>query len=237
MRVAPCGDRAFLVTLAAAPQPALSRRIAALRRALLAAQPAGLEDAIPGFVTLLVLYDPDVTTVHALTAIIEALMPAGDARGGEHVWMLPVCYDESLGLDLATVAESCHLTRDDVIRLHTARAYTVYLLGFSPGFPYLGDLDDRLVLPRRLDPRLRVPAGSVAIATQYTAIYPQETAGGWHVLGRTPLKLFDAGAPSPALLQPGDTVRFHPIPLAEYESLQARVAAGAYVAEFKVYEA
>jgi KipI family sensor histidine kinase inhibitor len=229
-----CGDRALLMRLADTPQPAVSRRISALRQSLLAAEPAGLEDAIPGFVTLLIMYDPDVTTADALARIAHALMPAEDAPGRERIWTLPVCYDESMGLDIASVAARIGLACEDVVRLHTSRPYTVYLLGFSPGFPYLGDLDDRLVVPRRHDPRPRVPAGSVAIATRYTAIYPQETAGGWHLLGRTPVRLFDAASDAPALLQPGDSVRFHAVPLEEYESLRARVAAGGFVPECEV---
>lgn len=228
MRIERCGDRAFLIRLGDRADPALSRRIGALRQRLVTEHPAGLEDAIPGFVTLLVMFDPDVTTSQALCDIALQLIPGDDERAVQRTWTLPVCYDVSVAPDLSSVAAAAGLSCDEVARLHAARCYTVYLIGFSPGFPYMGDLDPRLALPRRADPRPRVPAGSVAIATTYTAIYPQETPGGWHLIGRTPVRLFDATAGAPALLQPGDSVRFYPVPLDEYEALCARAASGAY---------
>lgn len=228
MRIERCGDRAFLLAFGDHPHPELSRRIAALKERLLAAQPAGLEDAVAGFVTLLVLYDPDVTAARTLSDLVFRLDSDEQAAAGRRTWTLPVCYDASLATDLPAVAEATGLPRETVVALHASRCYTVYLIGFSPGFPYLGDLDPRLALPRRPEPRARVPAGSVAIATTYTAVYPQDTAGGWHLIGRTPVRLFDAAALSPALLRPGDAVRFRPVDLHEYEALCARVAAGSY---------
>ncbi|MGE5525690.1 MAG: 5-oxoprolinase subunit PxpB [Rhodospirillaceae bacterium] len=232
MRIERCGDRAFLIRLGDHPHPALSRRIATLRQRLLQAQPGGLDDAIAGFATLFIAYDPDVTTAAALADMARALIPGDENHERTRTWTLPVCYDASLAPDLAAVAQATGLTGDEVVTLHASRSYTVYLIGFSPGFPYMGDVDARLMLPRREDPRPRVPSGSVAIATQYTAIYPQDTAGGWHLIGRTPVRLFDARSASPALLQPGDNVRFRPIALAEYEALRQDVDAGAYVPQY-----
>jgi len=229
MRIERCGDRAFLLRLGDRPDAALSRRIAMLRQRLVQARPAGLDDAVGGFVTLLVMFDPDITTASALCDIARELMPRDDEDTSARTWTLPVCYDPGMAPDLPDVAAAVGMSTDDVVRLHTSRRYTVYLIGFSPGFPYLGDVDTRLMLPRRADPRPRVPAGSVAIATAYTAVYPQETAGGWHLIGRTPVRLFDATAPSPALLQAGDNVCFQTVTLAEYDSLRAKVAAGSYM--------
>jgi inhibitor of KinA len=230
MRIERCGDRAFLIRLGDRPHAALSRRIATLQRRLAQAQPAGLDDAVAGFVTLLVMYDPDVTTAEALCDMAEALLPKEDEAAPLRTWTLPVCYDAAVAPDLPDVAAATGLTCEEIARLHAARCYTVYLIGFSPGFPYMGDVDARLVLPRRADPRPRVPAGSVAIATTYTAVYPQDTAGGWHLIGRTPVRLFDAGARSPALLSPGDEVRFRAATLQEYEDLCAQAATGISVA-------
>lgn len=227
-RIEPCGDRAFLMRFGDQPHPALSRRIAALRHRLMRAGPAGLDDAVPGFVTLLVLYDPDVTTADTLAGIARALLPGAQDAAAARTWTVPVCYDAPLATDLEDVARALALSTAQVVDLHAAPVYTVYLVGFSPGFPYLGDLDARLALPRRSEPRPRVPAGAVAIATRYTAIYPQETPGGWHILGRTPVRLFDAALAEPALLQPGDAVRFAPIGMAQYRALCAAVAAGDY---------
>ena len=113
------------------------------------------------------------------------------------------------------------MREEEVVAAHTSRSYVVYLVGFSPGFPYLGDVDERIALPRRTVPRPRVPAGSVAIATHYTAVYPQDTPGGWHIIGRTPVRFFDASASPPALVAPGDTVRFYAVDAEEYDRASA----------------
>lgn len=223
----PCGDAALLLRLGSSPTPGLSRRIALLRHALLAAHIDGLIDIVPGLVTLLLAFDPAVTSIDTLRAHVAALLPPDIGKVARRTWTVPVCYDESLAPDLEFVAQAVGLDRETVIRLHTEPRYTVYLLGFSPGFPYLGDLAPALALPRRTDPRPRVPTGSVAIATRFTAIYPHETPGGWHLIGRTPLRLFDPQRVSPALLQPGDAVCFSAISLADYHALQEQAAAGA----------
>jgi inhibitor of KinA len=212
MRYSTCGDAAFTVELGARANLLLTRTIAALHAALLRAAPEGYIESVPGLTSLTVVFDPDLTSAATLQEALERCRDtalASSARTRE--WHLPVCYAAEFAPDLAHVAHECRLSEAEVIAAHSSRSYTVYLLGFSPGFPYLGDLDERLVLPRRTAPRPRVAAGSVAIATQYTAVYPQATAGGWHIIGRTPVTLFDASASPPALLAPGDTVRFYAI--------------------------
>lgn len=129
---------------------------------------------------------------------------------------IPVCYGEPYGPDLTEVAEHSGLQPEEVIRIHSSVEYTVYMLGFAPGFPYLGGMDERIAMPRKATPRLRIPAGSVAIAGGQTGIYPLETPGGWNVIGRTPVRLFDWRKDSPTLLKAGDIVCFRPITQAEY---------------------
>ena len=124
---------------------------------------------------------------------------------------IPVHYGGASGLDLESVAATLALSPRDVIRLHSEREYTVYMMGFTPGFPYMGILNERLTLPRMSTPRTHVPAGSVAIAGSQTGIYPLDSPGGWHILGWTPLKLFDPTSENPFLFAPGDVVKFIPI--------------------------
>lgn len=126
--------------------------------------------------------------------------------GKQH--LLPVCYEPAFGPDLHTLAVYQGLEPEDVIRLHTSHTYYVFMVGFSPGFPYLGILPDTLDTPRKASPALSVPAGSVGIAGKQTGIYPFNTPGGWNIIGRTPMKLFDIREPNPCLLKAGDTVRF-----------------------------
>jgi KipI family sensor histidine kinase inhibitor len=155
----------------------------------------------------------------------------GGARAGSTLWRVPVCYEGEFAPDLAEVARLTGLTPDEVVVLHSGTRFHVYMLGFLPGFPYLGDLPERLALPRRADPRLRVPAGSISIATSLTAIYPYESPGGWHLIGATPIRLFDAERPCPALLAPGDAVIFDPVDRAAFASMRRAVEDRSYTVE------
>jgi KipI family sensor histidine kinase inhibitor len=151
-------------------------------------------------------------------------LSAADHSG--RLWRIPVCYHDSVAPDLAEVSGRTGLAPGRVAELHSAVTYHVYMVGFLPGFPYLGELPRELVLPRREDPRTSVPAGSVAIATTLTAVYSLESPGGWHLIGRTPALLWDRGRDPPALLAAGDKVRFQPVSLGDYGALVARSAAG-----------
>ena len=203
MKVGFFGDSALLVEVADS--------IAAqdLRRVLLKEQLAGLRELVPGYDTLLIKFDPLVLDAAKLARRLPKLLerPLAALQGCEHE--VSVRYD---GEDLQEVARLTGLEIADVVRRHSAPLYSVAFLGFAPGFPYLTGLDLRLRLPRLQSPRTRVPAGSVAIADEFTGIYPQATPGGWRVLGHTDAVLFDTARAAPALFAPGDTVRFRPLP-------------------------
>lgn len=207
VRVDPLGDRAVLLTFGHALDPVVHARVAALARQLRQQPPDGVVDIVPAYTTLAAWFDPARWRHDALAAeILSREASAGAAiSGAGREWTIPVCYD---GPDLDWVAAQTGYSREEVVRRHTARQYTVFLLGFVPGFAYLGELDPALVLPRRSEPRRRVPPGSVAIAGAQTAVYPLETPGGWHLIGSTSLPLFDPAREPPALLAVGDTVRF-----------------------------
>jgi KipI family sensor histidine kinase inhibitor len=211
IRCTPLGDQALTLVLGSSSSPALHSRIVAITRRLREHPVDGVTDVVPAYTTIALWYDPARRSFESLADQVQALAeavpsPADEPRGRE--WTVPVRYD---GPDLEEVARRTGLTREEVIHRHTGRIYRVYLLGFVPGFAFLGDLDPSLVLPRRSEPRRRVPAGSVAIAAAQTGIYPLETPGGWHLIGRTELKLFDPAWRSPALFAPGDRVRFEPV--------------------------
>ncbi len=210
-RVLPMGDRGVLVEYAPEVSPEINALVRGADAAL--ARLPGIVEVVPAFRSILIVYDPfDVpydTIAERAEAAVRAAEPAGE-EGGRLV-EIPVAYGGANGPDLETVASACGLPPDRVIRLHTSVAYRTYMLGFSPGFPYLGLLPRDLRVPRRATPRTRIPQGSVAIADLFTGVYPQETAGGWHLIGRTPLRLFDPSAVPPCLLQPGDRVRFVPL--------------------------
>jgi KipI family sensor histidine kinase inhibitor len=199
--IAPLGDRALTIRLGDRMDAALaafSRAAAARLRTL-----PGVREAVPGYATVTVFYESDYASIRAAIEPAMATVTAEPPAGVEHV--IPVQYD---GPDLQEVAQRTGMTAADVIERHHAPVYTVYLIGFVPGFAYLGELDPALELPRRDQPRTRVPAGSVAIAGRQTGIYPLQTAGGWHLIGHTSTTMFDPMANPPAMLAAGDRVRF-----------------------------
>jgi KipI family sensor histidine kinase inhibitor len=225
MRFASCGDAAFTIELGPRPNLLLTRSIAALHAALRNTAPDGFIESVPGLTSLTILFDPVVTSRAKLEQEVQRRVFNADSLSTRaREWHFPVCYSGDCAPDLSEVAKACGLTEAEVVAAHTSRSYVVYLVGFSPGFPYLGDIDERIALPRRSVPRPRVPAGSVAIATQYTAVYPHETAGGWHIIGRTPVRFFDTATTPPALVAPGDTVRFYALDAAEFERLRSAAA-------------
>jgi len=229
VRFLSAGDRALVVEFGDRVDRALSDDVLRLDASLRSTGLAGVVETVPTFRSLMVHYDPLVTSRAELEQAIAALL---DRRSGlcrdATLWRVPVCYEGEFAPDLAEVARLTELTPREVVGLHSAVRYHVYMLGFLPGFPYLGDLPPQLALPRRADPRVRVPAGSVSIATTLTAIYPYESPGGWHLIGATPIRLFDPERPRPALLAPGDIVRLEPIDPASFVSIKKAADSGDY---------
>ena len=207
-QVAPAGDRALLVTLGRSIDPALLGQVLALDQALQDRRPGGLLSTVPAYASVLCRFDPAVTDAARLEASIRQLegrvdtsIPAGP------VVDVPTRYD---GPDLADVALKTDLTPTAVIDAHADREYLVYCVGFAPGFTYCGTLPDKLSVPRLASPRTRVPAGSVGIAGQQTGIYAVDSPGGWNLIGRTEMRLFDPAADPPTRFKVGDRLRFVP---------------------------
>ena len=181
---------------------------------------SGVVEWIPSYRTLGILYDPMETSFQELIESLDQIKDlSGQAQAGRSRKIeIPVAYGGEMGPDLDFVAQHSQLSTEAVIGLHTATDYLVYLLGFTPGFPYLGGMATQIATPRLGEPRSRVPAGSVAIGGNQTGIYPIESPGGWRIIGRTPLKLFDLSRENPFLLRAGDSVRFCSITLHEFQS-------------------
>lgn len=204
LSVHPLGESALCCTLPAPLSLDQQQRIWQLAAAL--GEVDGVQELIPGMNNLTLLFDPLRTEPAALEAAVQQLwaQPPRRRAPGRRI-EIPVSYD---GPDLGDVAAHCGLSADEVVRRHTAAEYVVYFLGFQPGFAYLGGLDASLHTPRRSEPRVAVPAGSVGIGGAQTGIYPLVTPGGWQLIGRTDIPLFDPQAEPPTLLAPGDRVRF-----------------------------
>lgn len=226
------GDRAITVEFGDTIDPALRARVAALDQACAQAvrdgRLGGVIETVPTFRSLTVIFDPLATSRAELLPALEDLLDdtATPDAASDRRWRLPACYEGDLAPDLVDVAQRCGLTADEVVERHSATSYGVYMLGFLPGFPFMGDVPDVLRLPRRPEPRTRVAAGSVAIATGLTAIYPWESPGGWHLIANCPVPLFDATRSTPALLAAGDQVCFCPVNAAEHARLSDALRAG-----------
>ena len=225
MKLKPVGVGGVLVVLGENISEATGARVAALNDALLNAPPEGLIETVPAYASLLVRFDPFSTDYDALCSLLvhlEAGLAVSEAGQGRVV-DIPVCYGGRYGEDLPDVAAHAGLTEEEVIRLHSGRDYRIYMLGFLPGFPYLGGLDARLETPRLKTPRTKIPAGSVGIGGMQTGIYPMESPGGWRLIGRTPLPLNDAAR---LPYRAGDRIRFIPITEAEYVAIETRCREG-----------
>jgi inhibitor of KinA len=208
----------------------INARVLALEYLIQQRRLPGVGETVPSYRALLVYYDPLVVGYETLTDALRALL--ADARPEVlppvRTVELPCCYGGELGFELEAAAEKLGLPPEEVARLHAGADYYVYFVGFTPGLPYMTGMPERLTIPRLTSPRLKTPPGSVSIGGVQCCVYSVESPGGFWVLGRTPVRLYDPAAPDPILLRAGDHVRFRPIDRAEYDAVLAEVEAGRY---------
>ena len=228
-RIVAAGDSAVLVELENRIDPVVNETAIALARAIQTSAVPGVRDVVPTYRSVAVHFDPLRTDYEALVARVNTWM--GDLSrsregtrplyGDPSPVRVPVCYAGEFGPDLADVAAFAAVSEAEAVRLHTSRIYRVFMLGFMPGFPYMGIVDQRIAAPRLSTPRVRVPVGSVGIAGMQTGIYSVSTPGGWRIIGRTPLKPFDVSRGEPVLFKPGDAVQFFAIDPGEYARFES----------------
>jgi len=229
-RILPAADSALVIEFGSAIDRTISDRVLALAETLTRASLPGATEIVATFRSLCVNYDSLSTTGLELETAIRALVRgAGASAQVRRLWEIPVCYEPPCAPDIEEVGKAVGLSAAEVASLHAGTQYHVYIIGFVPGYPYMGDLPAPLRLPRRLDPRTRVPPGSVAIATSMTAVYPYESPGGWHLIGTSPVRFFDPGTAKGALLGPGDAVRFRPVRAEEFSRILLAVERNDYV--------
>lgn len=223
----PCGDHALTIEWGDAIDVSVNKMVIALFDLLKAQGIKGVKDVIPAYHSVTVIYDTALLKKQVKTATVYEWISRqvgklidnsiADTEKKSRLVRIPVCYDLSLAPDLVSLAGIHKMNIDEVVKLHTGKTYRVYMIGFLPGFTYMGSVDEKINTPRKINPRTLVPAGSVGIAGEQTGIYPVDSPGGWQLIGQTPVKMFDAANDEPCYVQPGDEVQFYPITLTEFQ--------------------
>lgn len=226
----PLGDSAFLIKLGNEISVEINKKIRALSIKISQSKIKGIVELIPAYNELLICYDPHLINFDILLErlkLIENSLSSITLPPPQLIH-IPVCYEPEFALDIEIVASTNILSVDEVVRIHSSSHYLVYMLGFTPGFCYLGGMDFRLTTPRKDTPRIKIEAGSVGIAGNQTGIYPIDSPGGWQIIGKTPIKPFDPNRQPEFLIEPGDYIKFDPISLKEFNDIQKMVEQGQY---------
>lgn len=228
VRFSPAGEQGIVIQLGSSIEEETNRKIRYLMQRLSSRRE--ILEMIPTFCSLLILFDLKKTSYARMETLLRGELPHLNQLPTQEkiIHRIPVCYGGEFGEDLDFVAQHAGLTPEEVVKLHSGRDYLIYMLGFLPGFAYLGGMDERLFCPRLDSPRVRIPAGSVGIGGEQTGVYPLDSPGGWRLIGRTPLKPYDPGREKAFLYQAGEYIRFVPVSRAEYDrmALEASGAAG-----------
>ena len=216
------GERAIIIEWPAVIDEKMLTEIILFKEKTKQTLTAKIRDYIIGYNSLTVVYDGFVKDIDKEIELLKSIKPTitPDLKDDSKIWNIPVCYDESFGIDLEEMSRRLKLSKQDIIDKHTKPVYTVFFIGFLPGFMYLGGLDDKLCMPRKENPRLKVEKGSVGVGGSQTGIYPSESAGGWNIIGKTPIVLFDVKQKEPAFVRSGDHIQFKPISLEEFKAIE-----------------
>lgn len=231
MKIQPFGDSSLLISFENEINEMTNQKVIALFHLLESKK--GITFQIPAYNSLTVGIDQDIWSLHEATIFVrnqtdESLDSISNTN---NEYIIPVCYQGDFAPDLNEISDHIRISAADLVTLHTAKSYRVFMLGFVAGFAYMGTLDSRLESPRKDTPRLRVPAGSVGLAGLQTGIYPTEAPGGWQIIGRTPLEMFSPERDNPTLLKPGDSVRFRAISKDEYQIIRLKIETGIFKME------
>ena len=226
----PMGDKAILIKFEQKISSEISAKIRQLTASIEASQNPAVIETIPSYAAVCVIYEPLIMNYDTIKTFLSSLLAnvAGNDLLNGVVFEIPVLYNHETGPDLGFISGHSGLCVEEIIKIHTAPEYLIYMLGFAPGFPYLGGMDERIAAPRLKVPRQKIVPGSVGIAGNQTGMYPIESPGGWQLIGRTPIKLYDPERTPPVYYQAGDYIKYKAIDASEFEHLQELVAGNAY---------
>lgn len=230
IKILTAGDSSLLIEFGQEISPKINQKITSTVQLMKEQHIEGVVDIIPAFCSLLINYDPRVIGYEELKERMKNLVKVDvkSQAGKKRIFEIPVCYGGEYGPDIENIANHAGLSVDEVIKIHSSRDYLIYMLGFLPGFTYLGGLDERIHTPRLANPRLKIRAGSVGIGGSQTGIYPLESPGGWQLMGMTPVKTYDPEREVPILVEAGDYIRFVPVTEEEYLAIKEQVEQGTY---------
>ncbi|MCD8363027.1 MAG: 5-oxoprolinase subunit PxpB [Lachnospiraceae bacterium] len=230
IKIVAAGDSSILIEFGSEINPEINRKITSTVQLIRAQQIEGIVDMIPAFCSLLINYDPRIITYDRIQSRMAELvkMDVKASAQKKKVFEIPVCYGGDFGPDIENIAANAGLSVEEVIKIHSSSDYLIYMLGFLPGFCYLGGLDERIHTPRLANPRVKIPAGSVGIGGSQTGIYPLDSPGGWQLMGLTPVKTYDPDRETPILLEAGDYIRFVPIDREEFDRIKELVDKNEY---------
>ena len=228
-----CGDGAVTICFSNEISKEANSLVTAFVRLARRGNIGGIIEFIPAFSSATVIYDPCIISGDELRQKLKKILKHTKASGSEvrRLFKIPVCYGGEFAPDMGAVCRHTGLSADEIIALHSEKPYLIYMLGFLPGFAYLGDMDKRLACPRLDSPRLVIPRGSVGIGGNQTGIYPISSPGGWRLIGQTPVKVYDENAAEPILYRAGDCIKFEPISTAEFEEISRLSQRGEYEIE------
>ena len=227
------GDSSLLIAFKQEISPEVNAQISSIVKLIRQQKTPGIVDMIPAFASLLINYNPEVISYEALKKRLEDIlkMDVDTETSKKRVYQIPVLYGGEFGPDLKTIADHAGLSEQEVIDIHTGTDYLIYMLGFLPGFCYLGGLDERIHTPRLANPRISIPRGSVGIGGSQTGIYPMDSPGGWQLMGITPVRTYDPNREVPILVNAGEYIHFYPIDQKEYDDIEAKIADGTFAVE------
>lgn len=233
----PFGERAILVEWPQIIDTAILRDVIGFKKKIEKSDIKSFVKLKSAYNSLLVIYDGFIKNTDVEIGRIDKIYHASGnvVEMNTVLWRIPVCYDVRFGVDLDLISKKKKITAEEIVKLHTGVVYTVYFIGFLPGFLYLGGLNEVLHVPRKSTPRLQIPKGSVAIGGGQTGVYPSASPGGWNIIGNSPIDFFDANKEIPCFAKAGDKVVFYPISLKEHENIKALVSAGVFQLENEVF--
>ncbi|MCD8338361.1 MAG: 5-oxoprolinase subunit PxpB [Lachnospiraceae bacterium] len=233
VRIVPAGDHALAAEFGNKIDPAVNNRVHALAARIQEASITGVTELVPTFCSLLIIYEPSILKYEELKSMIMQLvqLPEASVSGTGRVLNIPCCYGSHFGPDLPDLERYTGIDRDEIITIHSGAEYKVYMLGFLPGFVYLGGLDERIAMPRLSTPRVKIPKGAVGIGGNQTGVYPLESPGGWRLIGSTPLDFYNPNRDDPVLCRAGDIIHFYPVTSSDYYDIRRMQTHGDWTLE------